>query len=539
MAGLATAFGSGAMTNSIAEIEDADVILATGTNTTENHPVISAFVKRAVTRKGAKLIVVDPRRIGLVKYADHWLRQRPGTDVAWINGLLNVIISEGLHNEKFIAERTENFEALREAVKEYTPQKVEKITGIPAEDLIAAARVYAGAEKATILYAMGITQHVNGTDNVKALANLAMATGHIGRPSTGVNPLRGQNNVQGACDMGGLPNVYPGYQAVTDKNNQKKFEEAWGKKLSPNAGLTVVEIMHGITKGQVKGLYIMGENPMLSDPDSNHVEESLRKCDFLVVQDIFLTETAALADVVLPAACFAEKDGTYSNTERRVSRVRKAVDTPGDARPDLDILLDVCDRMGIESKNRTPKAVMDEIAGLTPSYGGIAYNRLNGDGIPWPCPDKKHPGTPVLHTEKFSRGKGLFSAVAHREPVEKPSAKYPFTLTTGRLLYHYHTGSMTRRCAGLEFMAPRCPVEINPADAEQLGLLDGDEVSLSSKRGQIKAYTQITERVPVKIVFLPFHYAEAVANKLTHSIELDPVAKIPEFKVCAVNVQKA
>ncbi len=540
MAGLATSFGSGAMTNSIADLEDAEVILATGTNTTENHPVISAVVKRAVTREGARLIVADPRAIDLTGFAEVWLRQRPGTDVAWINGMVNVIISEGLQNKSFIDERTENFAALKESVADYTPEKVEKITGIPADDLRRAARLYAQAGKAAIIYAMGITQHTNGTDNVKALANLALAAGQIGRAGTGVNPLRGQNNVQGACDMGGLPNVLTGYQVVVDPHVRRKFEEAWGvQELPARIGLTVVEITRAIDEGRVRGLFVLGENPMISDPDSNHVEKSLRKCGFLVVQDIFMTETARLADLVLPAACFAEKDGTFTNTERRVSRVRKAVEPPGQARSDLDILNDLLERMGVPVKARTPRKIMDEIAALTPSYGGITYNRLNGDGLQWPCPNRKHPGTPVLHTSRFARGKGLFSVVEHREPEEKPTRKYPYLLTTGRLLYQYHTGSMSRRCEGLEFMAPVCRAEINPADARVLGLRDGDQVTLSSKRGRITASARVTGRVAPGTVFVPFHYSEAVANKLTHADVLDPVAKIPEYKVCAVNLEKA
>ena len=531
-------FGSGAMTNSIAEIEEADVLLVAGSNTTENHPVISACMKRAVTRRGAKLIVADPREIGLVRYADVWLRQRPGTDVAWINGLIHVILAEGLEDGDFIRERTENFEALKKTVARYTPDLVEGITGIPARDLIHAAVTFARAGSAGIYYAMGITQHTNGTDNVKALANLAMVTGHIGRAATGVNPLRGQNNVQGACDMGGLPNVFPGYQPVINESVRKKFETAWGRPLSGRVGLTVTEMVDGVEHGNVRGLFIMGENPMLSDPDTNHVAKALKKCEFLVVQDIFMTETAALADVVLPAACFAEKEGTFVNTERRVSRVRRAVSPPGQARPDLDILNDLCRRMGLRVDAAGPAAVMDEIASLTPSFAGISYRRLQGDGLQWPCPDRKHPGTPILHRGAFARGKGLFSAVEHQEPAEPPSRRYPFTLTTGRLLYQYHTGTMSRRCEGLEFMAPECLVEINAADAKALNLRNGKAVRVASRRGRIEARALVTDRVPPGTVFIPFHYAEAVANKLT-AAALDPVAKIPEYKVCAVRLDAA
>jgi len=536
VAGLATVFGSGSMTNSIAEIEDADVALVIGSNTTETHPVISTFVKRATLGK-MKLIVADPRKITMTNFAEIWLRQRPGTDVALLNGLLNVIIAEGLQDQAFIDERTENFEELKKTVAGYTPEKVEEITGVPANSLKEAARLYAKAESATILYAMGITQHTSGTDNVKALANLAMATGNVGRPSTGVNPLRGQNNVQGACDMGGLPNVYTGYQSVTDPEIKKKFEAAWGVALSDQVGLTVVEIMNAVDEGKVKGLYIMGENPLVSDPDSNHVEAALKKCGFLVVQDLFMTETAKMADVILPGTSFAEKDGTFTNTERRVSMVRQAVEPVGEARSDLEIINDLASRMGLSWTADTAEKVMEEIAELTPSYAGISFARIEENGLTWPCPDKDHPGTPILHEGKFARGKGLFTALEHREPAEAPSDDYPFTLTTGRILYQYHTGSMSRRCEPLEYMAPRCEVEINPDDAAEIGVNDGDQIMIASRRGEIVAAVNVTDMVPSKVVFIPFHYAEAAANRLTIS-ELDPVAKIPEYKVCAVTLKK-
>ena len=536
LAGLTAVFGSGAMTNSIGEIEDADVILVIGSNTTEAHPVIGTFIKRA-TLKGAKLIVADPRKITLVRHATKWLRQRPGTDVALVNGLIQVIVSEGLEDKAFIEGRTEKFEALKKAVAAYTPDNAEQITGVPTADLIEAARLYAQAEKATILYSMGITQHTSGTDNVKALANLAMVTGHIGRPSTGVNPLWGQNNIQGACDMGGLPDVYPGYQAVTDPKNKEKFSKAWQANLSDQPGLTVVEIANAVGQGRIKGLYVLGENPILSYPDAGHVEEALKKCEFLVVQDIFMTETARLADVVLPGASFAEDEGTFTNTERRVSRVRKAVEPVGQSRSNLDILCDLAARLGLKWSATTPEAVMAEIASLTPSYAGISYSRLEGDGLVWPCPDASHPGTPILYLESFTRGKGLFSALEHQEPAEPPSAEYPYTMTTGRILYQYHGGSMSRRSVGLEYLAPRCEVEIHPDDAAELGLADGDMVSVASRRGEITAYAKVTDRVLPKAIYIPFHYAEAAVNKLTNPA-LDPVSKIPEYKVCAVRMKK-
>jgi len=539
VAGLAASFGSGAMTNSIAEIEDADVILVIGSNTTENHPVIATVVRRAVAFKGARLIVCDPREIGLVRDARIWLRHRPGTDLALINGLLNVIITEGLHNKDFIAERTENFEAVAEAVKAYTPERVEEITGVPADNLREAARLYATAQCATILYAMGITQHITGTDNVKALANLAMACGHVGRPSTGVNPLRGQNNVQGACDMGGLPGDLPGYQKVTNLEAVDRLAKAWGVQSLPTTpGLTVTEMMDAAHEGKLKVLYVVGENPAVSDPDSNHVIEALKKVPFLVVQDIFLTETAQLADVVLPAAAWAEKDGTFTNTERRIQRVRKAISPPGQAKADWQIIQMLARALGAEWNYRSSKQIMDEIASVTPSYGGISYRRLERERPQWPCPSADHPGTPILHVDRFARGKGLFTPVEYKPPAETPDEDYPFVLTTGRLLYQYHTATMTRRCEGLKEMAPECEVEINPADAQRLGLADGDKVRLRSRRGEITAVAWVSERVDKGVVFVPFHYAEAAANRLTIKA-LDPVAKIPQLKVCAVAVERA
>jgi len=528
------------MTNSIAEMEDTEVMLVIGSNTTENHPVIGTVLRRGVLLKGAKLVVCDPREIGLVRDAHLWLRQRPGTDLALINGLIHVILREGLQNQAFIDERTENFTALKESVASYTPQRVEKITGVPAGDLEKAARLYAGAKSAAIFYAMGITQHKKGTDNVKALANLAMACGQVGRPGTGVNPLRGQNNVQGACDLGCLPGDLTGYQKVADMKVRQKFAEAWGvDTLSDKPGLTVTEIMDAAHAGSLKALLIMGENPMLSDPDSGHVEQSLRHLDFLVVQDIFLTETAEFAHVILPSACWAEKEGTFTNTERRVQRVRKAVDPPGQARADWAILNELGQRLGLKGNYASPQQIMKEIAELTPSYGGISYARLEKlGGLQWPCPDPKHPGTPILHAKAFTRGKGLFNPVEHQEPEELPDKRFPFTLTTGRVLYHYHTATMTRRSQGLNDLAPQCLLEINPADAQELGLADGDMVRVWSRRGEIQAAAWVTPRVAPKVVFMPFHYAEAAANKLTIK-SLDPVAKIPELKVCAVKLEKA
>ena len=536
MAGLAASFGSGAMTNTIAEMEEADAFIIIGSNTSEAHPVLSAFVKRAVRKHGAKLVVIDPRRVKMVDHAKVWLRHRPGTDIAVINGLMNVIINEGLADMDFISQRCEGFEAARDVVAKYTPEKVQEITGVPAADLIEAARIYGSAGAAMILYTMGITQHTHGTDNVKSLANLAMLTGNMGRPSTGVNPLRGQNNVQGACDMGGLPNVFTAYQTVTSLDLVDKFKQAWGKDLSNTVGLTVTEMIPAAAEGKLKGLYILGENPVVSDADQNHVLHALKNLDFLVVQDIFMTETAELADVVLPAACFAEKNGTFSNTERRVQLVHKAVDPPGAARADWVILRDLGLRLGLDMPYETAEDVFNEITRLTPSYGGISYQRLEKQSLQWPCPTKDHPGTAFLHQGAFSRGLGQFFAIEHQEPRELPDKDYPLILTTGRVIYQYHTRTMTGRSGGVNDLAPDCFVEVNPADAARLGLADAAKARITSRRGAIESTVLLTDRVGEGVVFLPFHYAEAAANVLTMPA-LDPVAKIPEYKVCAVKVE--
>jgi len=538
VAGLARAFGSGAMTNSIAELEYADCIFVIGSNTTEAHPIIALYIKAAVRDHGARLIVADPRRIDLVRFAELHLRQRSGTDVGLLNSMMNVILSEGLCDEEFVRSRTEGFQEFRECVEQYSPEVGEGISGVPAEDIRRAARIYAGARRASIVYSMGITQHTTGTDNVMALANLAMMTGNVGFESTGVNPLRGQNNVQGACDLGALPNVYPGYQPVDDAEARARFEAAWGiGGLPSEAGLTVVEITNAAGEGQVRGLYVMGENPMLSDPDINHVREALQKLDFLCVQDIFLSETAQLADVVLPAASFAEKDGTFTSTERRVQRVRKAVPAPGEARPDWEILCDLASRMGFEMSYAGPAEVMDEIARLTPIYGGMRYGRLDGEGLQWPCDDAEHPGTVFLHGGEFRRGLGKFHPTPFREAAELPDAGYPYLLTTGRSLYHFHTGTLSRRTPGLEEIYPPAPFEINPQDAAAEGIADGQTVTLSSRRGSVQARAVVTERSPRGTVFMPFHFREAPANVLTNPA-LDPIAKIPEFKVCAVKLER-
>ncbi len=538
MAGLAAAFGSGAMTNSIAEIEDADCIFIIGSNTSVAHPLIAMRVFRAKA-KGGKIIIADPRRIPLVAQADLYVRQKAGTDVALLNGMMQVILKNNWQNQTFIDERTENFEAFKAVVDQYPPERAAEITGIPAEEIAKMAELYARSEKSTILYTMGITQHHTGVDNVKSLANLAMLCGQIGRESTGVNPLRGQNNVQGACDMGGLPNVYPAYQAVTDLAVRDKFLKTWQvEALSDRAGLTIMEIMQGIEEGRIKALVILGENPLLSDPDSHHVEKVLKGCEFLAVIDIFPTETAGLAHVVLPGAAFAEKDGTFANTERRVQRIRKAVDPPGEAREDWRIIQELATRFGYPMSYASPKEIQEEIRRVAPSYGGISYERLEGEGLTWPCPTAEHPGTPFLHKDRFSRGKGLFHAVDYKEPAEVPDAEFPFVLTTGRLHMHYHTGTMTRNSPSLEKEGPEQLAEIHPADALDLGLAEGDKARISSRRGEILSRVTVTDRVSPGLVFLSFHYGESNANLLTNTA-LDPVAKIPELKFCAVKVEKA
>ncbi len=541
MAGLVAAFGSGAMTNSIPEFEEADCVLITGSNTSEAHPLIATRIMKA-RAKGARIIVVDPRTTQMSLLADLHLKQRPGSDVAWLNGVMHVIISEGLADEAFIAERTEGFEELKQMVAEYTPERVEEISGIPADELVQAARLYAQADSASIVYAMGITQHTTGVDNVVSCANLAMLTGNVGRPATGVNPLRGQNNVQGACDLGGLPNVYTGYQRVNDPVVQEKFQAAWGVPLSDQVGLTVTEMVELAGSGEIKAMYVMGENPLVADPDINHARACMEKLDFLVVQDIFPSETAEIADVILPGATYAEKEGTFTATDRRVQRVCQAIEPLGDSKPDWEIICLLAQQMGASGFDfASPEEVMREIAQLTPSYGGISYERLRaGEVLHWPCPTAEHPGTPFLHKDKFSRGLGKFHAIPFKEPAELPDDAYPLTLTTGRIMFHFHTGTMTRRSERLHNEVPEAYVELHPQDARRIGLRrDRGEppwVRVSSRRGAIELAARVTERITPGVVFIPFHFAEAAANALTHGA-FDPVAKIPEYKVCAVKVE--
>ncbi len=538
VAGLAASFGSGAMTNSIADFKKADVILLTGSNPTENHPAIALGMIKAIQENKTKLIVVDPREIEIVQYAEIWLRPKPGTDMVWLNGMMNVIIDEDLYDISYVAERTENFNALKETVMQYNPEFVEQVTGIPAKDLIRAAHLYAKAERGSIAYAMGITQHAFGTDNVKSIANLAMLCGNVGIEGGGVNPLRGQNNVQGACDMGALPNVLPGYQYISDQETARKFEEVWGKKLPPKPGLALTDMWPAILEGKIKGMYIMGENPVLSDPNSKQVEASLKKLDFLVVQDIFMTETAKLANVILPAASFAEKDGTFTNTERRVQRVRKGLEPLGDSKPDWKIICNLSEKMGVPMNYDSPEEIMEEIACFVPIYGGIHYERLNKNGLQWPCPNREHPGTPYLHKDSFTRGKGLFHSVEFILSGKLPNEEYPFLLSTGRVLYHYNSGTMTRKVDGLRTVFPESIIEINPLDAEKKGIANGSMVKIRSRQGEIATRARLTRKSPEGIVFIPFHFREAAVNVLIGNT-LDPVARIPAFKVCAVRVEPA
>jgi formate dehydrogenase alpha subunit len=538
VAGLARAFGSGAMTNSIDEIPGAGCIFVIGSNTTEAHPVIGLRVKEAVVKKGATLIVADPRGIDLVNYARLHLAQKPGSDVALINAMMNVILTENLHDIDFIKDRTENFEAMAEIVKDFTPEQAAEITTVPAQQIRQAARIFAQAPSSSIIYSMGITQHTTGTENVLSLANLAMLTGNVGKESAGVNPLRGQNNVQGACDLGALPNVYPGYQSVEDAAINSKFEEAWGTKLSGKKGLTVVEMMHAVEEGKIRAFYMMGENPALSDPNLNRTRKALEEVDFLVSQDIFLSETAEYADVVFPSACFAEKDGTFTNTDRRVQRVRKAVAPPRDARDDWQIICQVATKMGHPVKYDSVSDIMDEIASVSPIYGGISFERIDKLGLQWPCPDKDHPGTRYLHKGKFTRGKGKFHPVEYKCPAELPDKEFPFILSTGRQLYQFHTGTMTRKSAVINQVSPTGYVELHTEDAKRLNIADGDTVEVISHRGRVTTLAKVTDNIEIGWLFMPFHFCEGPANMLTNDA-LDPMAKIPEYKVCAADVRKS
>lgn len=536
MAGLAAIFGSGAMTNSIREIEGMEVIFIIGSNTKETHPVIANRMIKA-HRKGARIIVADPRRVPMVKFAELFLRIRPGSDIALLNGMAHVIVQEGLQNDEFIRDKTDGFEAWKRSIADFTPEAAEGISGVPKEQIIRAARLYGGSRKAGIFYTMGITQHACGTDNVRAIANLATLTGNIGRECTGVNPLRGQNNVQGASDAACLPNVYPGYQKVDEKEIRQKFEKAWGVPLSPKPGLTATEMMNAALDGSLKALYIMGENPVITDPNMHHTIKALNSLEFLVVQDIFMTETAHLADVILPAACSFEKDGTFTNTERRVQRVRRAVDPPPRARDDLTVIKHFSRAMGYAMKYDSPEQVLQEFGRLWPALAGMTYDRIGKNGLAWPCPTADHPGTEFLYKDGFPKGRVPFVPVPYTPPAEAANDEYPFVLTTGRNLFQYHSGSMTRRVKPIETHAGEAYVEMNAADGKRLGIKNGDMIRVRSRRGFVGIRARISKRVSEGTVFIPMHYREAAANVVTIDA-LDPTVKIPEFKVCAVAVER-
>ncbi|MFZ5827119.1 MAG: formate dehydrogenase subunit alpha [Bacillota bacterium] len=533
------AIGSLAMTNSIGELRDEiDCLLITGSNTTENHPIIALEMKAAIAR-GAKLILVDPREIELAEFATYHLQQRSGTDTAVFNAMAHVIIAEGLWNKRFVDDRTEGFEKLAESVKDCTPEWAEEISGVPADAIRGAARLYATSNASGIFWGMGISQHHNGTETALTLTNLALLCGQIGRPGTGLNPLRGQNNVQGSGDMGCLPNLLPGYVRSNDEAHLDRVGRLWGVRLSRRPGLTSTELTELMGEGKVKGLYVMGENPMLTDPNLNHARACFEELEFLAVQDIFLTETAEMADVVLPAAAFAEKEGTFTNTERRVQRVRKAVEPPGEARLDWQVLCDLSTRMGYPMQYAHPGEILAEIGECVPDYKGITWERLEaGQGIQWPCPDESHPGTRFLFAETFPRGRGKLHPVRYQPPAEPTDQEYPYILTTGRVLFHWHGGVISRRSEGLDAIAPEALVEIHPEDAVRLGLSDAGWVRVTSRRGEVRAKARVTERTLPGSIFMTFHYAEAAVNLLTID-RLDPLAKIPEFKVCAVRLEPA
>jgi formate dehydrogenase major subunit/formate dehydrogenase alpha subunit len=519
-----------------------------GSNTTEQHPVFGTMLRRAVSRRGAKLVVADPRSIDITDFATLHIRHKPGTDVALINGLMNIILEKGWEDKEFVAKRTEGFDELKELLQQYPPDKAAETTGIPVDQLYAAAEILATSKPMAVIWAMGITQHIVGVRNVMDLANLQMLLGNMGVPGGGVNPLRGQNSVQGACDMGGLPNYYPGYQQVVNEDARKKFEDAWGATSAAQIGSTVTEMMPNAITGKLKALYILGEDPVMTDPDTNHIRHCLQSCEFVLLEEIFPSETAPYADVLLPGACYSEKSGTNTNTERRIQMVRKAVEPPGEARADWKIISELAKRILAGGKRPLKEApyaswdysdtaqIMAEMAALTPSYAGVSHERLErGERLQWPVKDANHPGTPVLHVGQFARGLGKFMPVEHIPPAELPDDEYPFLLSTGRVLYHWHGGEMTRRARGLLAVYGKALVEVNPEDAIRLGLNDRKRVSITSRRGKIEATAWVTDRVPPGMVFANFHFPGENANTLTIAA-LDPIAKIPEYKICAVKV---
>ena len=527
------------MTNSIREIPQSEGFFVIGSNTTENHPVIGSMIKNEVQNNKKKLIVVDPRKIDLAKLADYHFAIKPGTNIAILNGLMHVIVKEGLYDKEFVEKRCEGFEELAKTLEKYTPEYVANICGLDnAGDIPKAARLMAELKPMALYYSMGITQFVSGVNGVKSTANLQMLLGNMGVAGGGVNPLRGQNNVQGACDMGALPVSYPAYQPVANEDNKNKFETAWGAKGLPmKPGLTLVEMMNAAHAGDVKAIYIMGENPVMSDPNQQHVIESLQKLDLLVVQDIFLTETAQYAHVVLPSCAFIEKEGTTTNTERRVQPMHRVLKAKGSAKDDWWIIMQIARRMGANWDYEEPKDIFEEITKVTPSYAGISYKRIENELIQWPCPTKDHPGTQLLHRENFSRGKGLFTAIEYTPPFEETDREYPVILTTGRILEHFHSGTMTRNSKVLDETVREGFVEMNPNDASNFNISDGELVSVSTRRGSIRIKAKVAKRSKPNVVFIPFHFYESCANRLTVDC-LDPVCKIPEYKVCSCKIEK-
>jgi formate dehydrogenase major subunit len=538
VAGLAKTLGSGAMTNPIYDItHDVDCILLVGSNPEEAHPVVGMQIRQAVS-KGTRLIVVDPRSIGLTKYADIHLKLRPGTNVAFANGMMNVMIREDLIDHDYIENFTEDFEKLKELVADYTPEKVGEICHIDPDKLIEAARMYATAKKAPIIYCLGVTEHSTGTEGVMSMSNMALLCGKVGKSGCGVNPLRGQNNVQGACDMGAQPTDYPGYQKVDNPEVREKFEKAWGVSLNPNPGLKATEVFPAAIEGKIKGLYIFGEDPIVTDPDTEHIKHALKSLDFLVVQELFMTKTAEYADVILPGRSFAEKEGTFSNTERRVQRIRTAVKVDGDMRLDTDILIDLMNAMGYKQPYLTPSQIMDEIASVTPSFAGISFDRLDaGETLQWPCKDKTSPGTPIMHVGKPARGRALFYPAEYKPANELPDDDYPFILMTGRILYHYNAAAMTARSEGLMDISGEGFIEINYRDAERLGISNGEKVRVTSRRDSITATARVGRKVSEGETWMPFHFPDSPVNRITNAA-LDDFARIPEYKVCAVQVSK-
>jgi len=538
VAGLAKTLGSGAMTNPIRDItHDVDCILLVGSNPEEAHPVVGMQIRRAV-KDGTKLIVVDPRDIGLSKMADIHLKIRPGTNVAFANGMMHVMIREDLIDHDYIRDYAEGFEELKKLVEEYTPEKVGEICHIDPDRLVEAARMYATARKAPIIYCLGVTEHSTGTEGVMSMSNMAVLTGKIGRSGCGVNPLRGQNNVQGACDMGAMPTDYPGYQKVDNDEVREKFEKAWGVKLNPKPGLKATEVFPAAIEGKIKGLYICGEDPVVTDPDTHHIIKALESLEFFVIQELFMTKTAEYADVILPGVSYAEKEGTFSNTERRVQRIRKAVTLPGEMRLDTDILIDLMNAMGYPQPHLTAAQIMEEIASLTPSFAGISHARLDaGETLQWPCKSKDHPGTPIMHVGGPVRGRALLYPAVYKASQELPDEEYPFVLMTGRILYHYNAAAMTARAEGLTEISGEGFIEINFRDAERLGIANGERVKVSSRRGEITATARVGRKVSEGETWMPFHFPDSPVNRLTNAA-LDDFARIPEYKVCAVKVEK-